>query len=134
MFEGQPHSRAGIVTNSVSCWERVVFRGVYVAFSCVWLFVMPWTVARQAPSDHGISQARILEWVAIPLPGDLPNPGVEPGSLASPALAGGLFATEPPGQLFRCIWGIKLSISINCLLEWLSYKFYLIFLGDLLKL
>ena len=63
----------------------------------------PWTVAQQAPSDHGISQARILEWVAIPLPGDLPNPGVEPGSLASPALAGGLFATEPPGQLFRCI-------------------------------
>ena len=28
------------------------------------------------------SQARILEWVAIPFPGDLPDPGIEPGSPA----------------------------------------------------
>ena len=39
-------------------------------------------------SVHGISQARILEWFAIPSPGDLPDPGVEP---ESPALAGGFF-------------------------------------------
>ena len=32
------------------------------------------------------------------LPGDLPDPGVEPTSLASPALAGGFFTTEPPGK------------------------------------
>ena len=32
----------------------------------VWLFVTPWTVARQAPLSMGILQARILEWVAIP--------------------------------------------------------------------
>ena len=25
---------------------------------------------------HGILQARILEWVAVPSPGDLPNPGI----------------------------------------------------------
>ena len=31
-------------------------------------------------SVHGILQARILEWVAMP--GDLPNPGMEPGSPA----------------------------------------------------
>ena len=36
-------------------------------------------------SGHGISQARILEWVAFPSPGDLPNPRTEP---ASPAVAG----------------------------------------------
>ena len=29
-------------------------------------------------SVHGISQARILEWVAMPTPGDLPEPGIEP--------------------------------------------------------
>ena len=29
-------------------------------------------------SVHGISRGRILEWVAIPLPEDLPNPGIEP--------------------------------------------------------
>ena len=43
-------------------------------------------------SIHGISQARILEWVAFPSPGDLPNPGIKP---MSPALAGGFFTTEP---------------------------------------
>ena len=32
-------------------------------------------------SVHGISQARILEWVAFPSPGDLPYPGIEPVSL-----------------------------------------------------
>ena len=30
----------------------------------------------------GILQARILEWVPFPSPGDLPNPGIEPGSPA----------------------------------------------------
>ena len=35
-------------------------------------------------SVHGILQARILEWVAIPPPGDLPNPDIEPVSPASP--------------------------------------------------
>ena len=38
-------------------------------------------------SVHGILQARILEWVAFLSPGDdLPNPGLKPMSLASPAL------------------------------------------------
>ena len=42
-------------------------------------------------SVRGILQARLLEWIAISL-GDLLNPEIEPGS---PALAGGLFTTEP---------------------------------------
>ena len=33
-------------------------------------------------SVHGVFQARILEWAAIPSPEDLPNPGIEPGSPA----------------------------------------------------
>ena len=59
----------------------------------LWLarFLCPW-----------ISQARILE--QLPSSGDLPDPGVEPASLASPALAGGFFTTNatwkalPEGQ------------------------------------
>ena len=39
-------------------------------------------------SVHGILQARILEWLSCPPPGGLPDPGVEPQSLVSPALAG----------------------------------------------
>ena len=49
-------------------------------------------------SVHGISQARILEWVPFPLPGDLPDPGIEPVSPVSPVLAYGFFTTEPPGK------------------------------------
>ena len=45
-------------------------------------------------SVHGILQARILEWAAGPPPGDLPYPGIEPASLRSAALAGGLFTTS----------------------------------------
>ena len=47
-------------------------------------------------SVRGILQARILEWVAIPLSGDLPHPGIEPRSPAWPADS---FPTEPPGKL-----------------------------------
>ena len=46
-------------------------------------------------SVHGISQARILDWLPFPFPGDTPNPSIEP---ASPALAGGFFTTEPSGK------------------------------------
>ena len=46
-------------------------------------------------SVHGILQARTLEWVAIPSPGDLPDPEVKPGS---PALQVGSSPSEPPGK------------------------------------
>ena len=46
-----------------------------------------------------ISQARILEWVAISSSGDLPDPGIEPESPAAPALAGRFSTGEPPGKL-----------------------------------
>ena len=52
------------------------------------------------------AEARLLtEWwetfwsgLAFPTPGDLPDPGIEPGSLVSPELASGFFTTEPPGK------------------------------------
>ena len=46
-------------------------------------------------SVHGILQARILEQVAFPSPGDLPNPGIEP---RSPALQADSLPYEPPGK------------------------------------
>ena len=44
-------------------------------------------------SVPGILQTGILEWVAVPTPGYLPDPGIEPTSFGSPALAGGFFTT-----------------------------------------
>jgi len=46
-------------------------------------------------SVHGIFQTRILEWLPFPTPGDLPDPGIKPASVAS---AGGFFTTAPPGK------------------------------------
>ena len=54
-------------------------------------------------SVHGILQTRILEWVAYPPPGDLPDPEIEPASLMSPALIGGFLTTVPPGNPFLSI-------------------------------
>ena len=45
-------------------------------------------------SVYGIIQARILEWVAMPSPWDLPNSGIKPMFLMSPVLAGGFFTTS----------------------------------------
>ena len=45
-------------------------------------------------SIHGILQARILEWFAISFSGDLPDPGIDPTSLKSPALASQFFTTS----------------------------------------
>ena len=45
-------------------------------------------------SVRGILQARVLECVAMPSAGDLPDPGIEPTSLTSPALAGGFFTAS----------------------------------------
>ena len=39
----------------------------------------------------------------FPFPGNLPDPGIEPTSLMSPALAGGFFTTEPPGKLMSLL-------------------------------
>ena len=59
------------------------------------LCATPWTVAHQAPLSMGIFQARILEWVAIPSSGDLPNPGIKP---KSPALQADSLPSEVPGK------------------------------------
>ena len=47
-------------------------------------------------SVHGVFQARILEGVAISSSRDLPDPGIKPTFLPSPALAGGFFTSVPP--------------------------------------
>ena len=54
------------------------------------------SIAHQA----SLSMAQQEHWNGFPFPppGDLPDPGTEPASLASPALADGFFTTEPPGK------------------------------------
>ena len=49
-------------------------------------------------SVHGISQQKHQSGLPFHPPGDLPGPGIEPISPASPALAGRFFTSEPPGK------------------------------------
>ena len=54
-------------------------------FSHVWLFETPRTVARQAPLSMGFSRQEHWSGLPCPPPGDLPDPGIKPVSLRSPA-------------------------------------------------
>ena len=56
----------------------------------------PWTIAHQALLLMEFSRQEY--WSGVPLPplGDLPDPGIEPASLASPSLADRFFTTSAP--------------------------------------
>ena len=57
--------------------------------------VTPWTVACQAPLSMGFSRQEYWSRLPFPSPGDLPNPGIEPGS---PALQADSLPTELRGK------------------------------------
>ena len=59
--------------------------------SHVRLFATTWTVARQAPLSVEFSRHKYWNWLPFLTPGHYANPGIEPVSLRSPALAGGFF-------------------------------------------
>ena len=63
------------------------------------LFATLWAVAPQAPLSMGYSRQEY--WSGFPcLPlGDIPDPGIEPATLTSPALAGGFLPLVPPGKI-----------------------------------
>ena len=58
-------------------------------FSHVRLFATRWTIAHQALLFKGVSRQEHWSALPYPPPGNLPNPGIGPVSLMSPALAGG---------------------------------------------
>ena len=89
------------------CLYANMYAWVLSRFSCVRLFVTPWTVACQAPVSIGFFRQEYWSGLTCPPPGDFPDPGVKPASLMSPALAGGFFTTEPPGKPMQ-IWGIDI--------------------------
>ena len=62
--------------------------------SRVQLFATPRMVARQAPLSMGFPRQEYWSGLPFPSPGDLSDPGIEPGS---PALADRFFTIEPPG-------------------------------------
>ena len=60
--------------------------------SRVQLFVTSWTVAHYAPLSMGFPRQEYWSGLSFPPPGDLPDPGIKPASLA---FSGGFFTTSP---------------------------------------
>ena len=69
--------------------KNMVCGGGACVLSCVRLFAILWTVAHQAPLSMGYSRQEHWSGLTFPPPGDLPDPGIKPTSLMSPALASG---------------------------------------------
>ena len=65
-------------------------------FSCVGLFMTPWTVALQAPLSLEISRQEYWSGLPFPFPEDLPTLRIESVSHKSLALMGGFFTIDPP--------------------------------------
>ena len=65
-------------SGELSCKSLIL--GKVKSLSRVRLFVTPWTVAYQAPLSMGFSRQEYWSGLPFPSPGDLPNPGIEPGS------------------------------------------------------
>ena len=88
--------------------------------SHVWLLVTPWTVAHQAPVSMGFSRQEYWTGLPFPSPGDLPNPGIKPGS---PALRTDFLLSEPPrkpqvpikSEYIRDAWNIDLWLISSTL-------------------
>ena len=74
--------------------------------SHVRLFATPWTVAYQAPPSMGFSRQEYWSGLPFPSPGDLPDPGIEPGS---PTFQADALTSEPPGKPIDEVRNSKLS-------------------------
>ena len=66
------------------------------SLSRVQLFATPWTVAYKDPPSMGFSRQKCWSGLPFPSPGDLPNPGIEPGSAA---LLADALPSEPAGKI-----------------------------------
>ena len=82
--------------------DRGVWRDIVKvkSLSRVRLFVTPWTVAYQAPPSMGFSRQECWSGLPFPSPGDLPDPGIKPGS---PVLQADTLLSEPPGKPWRAM-------------------------------
>ena len=99
-----PHTAGGFFTvwttrEAQEYWSVCVCVCVWNHFSHVQLFTTLWTIVCQAPLSMGFSRQEYWSGFPFSSPGDLPNPGIEPSFLTSPALVGVSFTTlAPPGH------------------------------------
>ena len=88
-------------------------------FSHVWLFMTLWTVGHQAFLSVRFSRQEYWSGLPCPSPGDLPNTGIEPLSLTSPALAGKFFTTSATWEASH---PPLYTLKHTCTLIWIYLK------------
>ena len=93
--QGSPTHRIKLIKMKLTKIKSILRACVRSHFSCVWLFVTPWTIALQAALSMEFSRQEYCIRVAIPSPGNLPNPGIKPGS---PVLRADALPSEPLGK------------------------------------
>ena len=69
-------------------------------------FATLWVIVQQVLLSMQFSKQEYQSGLPFPPPGDLPDPGMEPMSPMSPALADGFFTTAPPGKLIESLGGV----------------------------
>ena len=95
--------------------DQIHYQTIYVQacmlsrFSRVRFFVTPWTVAHQALLSMGFSRQDYWSGLPCPPPGDLPDPGIEPESHISPALASKFFTTRATWEAHQTIYNYTLN-------------------------
>ena len=83
---------------------------------CDWTELMPpWTVALQNPLSMEFSRQEYWYRLPFPSPGDPPDPGMEPASLTSAALAGGFFPAMPPGMPRNSWYNLNFRFCLICI-------------------
>ena len=83
--------------------------------SCVWLFVIPSTVAYQVPPSMEFSRQEYWSGLPFPFPGDLPDPGIEPGS---PALQADAFTNWAAREALTSWYGYcSAKVTYMCELQ-----------------
>ena len=91
-------------TLGIYSFSSPFFSGHHFCFELTWLarvlnsFATAWTAAHQTHLPKGFSRQEYWSGFSLPSPGDLPDPGIQPESPVSPALAGEFFTTESPGK------------------------------------
>ena len=83
-------------------------------------FATSWTAARQGPLSMGFSRQEYCSGLPFPSPGDLPDPGIEPAPLMSPALTDGSLPRVPQGSpqfTYKCNLFLYVVVYLASLLN-----------------
>ena len=117
------------VTSTAWHWVGGGGGGSVCMFSCVQLFVTPWTVAHQAPLSMGFSRQEYWSGLPFPTPRDLSNPGTKLESPVSLALQAYSLSQSQRGSLIlrfrkQAPWVSNLTLWIDIHLHTNIYIFH----------